>query len=67
MNIKGEVVVLVGLAGAGFTLCLAFLWVPSVSTVAFSSPESQRIFYWHVPSAWAAMMANAMLFVGSTV
>ena len=41
------------------------VWAPSVSINAFKAPEAQRIFYWHVPSAWAAMIAFGMLFVGS--
>ena len=46
---------------------LAFLWVPSVPNDAFESPEAQRLFYWHVPSAWMAMIAFGVLFVGSAL
>ena len=67
MNIRGEVVTMLGLAGAGLTLGLGLMWAPSVSIDAFKAPEAQRIFYWHVPSAWAAMIAFGMLFVGSII
>ena len=56
---------MVGFAGAALTLWLGMMWAPSVSISAFKAPEAQRIFYWHVPSAWAAMIAFGMLFVGS--
>lgn len=46
-------------------MMMAFLWAPSVSIEAFESPLAQRIFYWHVPSAWAAFIAFAVLFIGS--
>ena len=49
----------VGFAGIGTTLLLALLWAPSVSINAFESPAAQRIFYWHVPAAWAAFIALA--------
>ena len=65
MNIKGEVVAMLGFAGAALTLWLGIMWAPSVSISAFKAPEAQRIFYWHVPSAWAAMIAFGLLFVGS--
>ena len=55
----------VGFAGIGTTLLLAWLWAPSVSINAFESPAAQRIFYWHVPAAWAAFIAFGALFVGS--
>ena len=67
MNIRGEAVAMVGLFGAGLTFWLGMEWAPSVSTEAFRAPEAQRIFYWHVPSAWAAMLAFGMLFVGSAL
>ena len=63
----GQSLVLAGLAGASLTLFLGFKWAPSVSIAAFQAPEAQRIFYWHVPSAWAAMISFGLLFVGSTV
>jgi len=56
---------MLGFLGIGLTLGLALLWVPSVSIDAFESPAAQRIFYWHVPSAWAAFIAFGLLFVGS--
>ena len=56
-----------GYIGASAALGLAFLWVPSVPNDAFESPEAQRLFYWHVPSAWMAMIAFGVLFVGSAL
>ena len=67
MKIRGEALAMLGLAGAGLTFWLGMTWAPSVSIDAFKAPEAQKIFYWHVPSAWAAMIAFGMLFVGSLV
>ncbi len=67
MASKSQVLTLAGMAGASLTLWLGFTWAPSVSIDAFESPSAQRIFYWHVPSAWAAMLAFTLLFVGSTI
>ena len=50
----GETLLMFGFMGIGSTLLLALLWAPSVSLDAFESPAAQRIFYWHVPAAWAA-------------
>ena len=61
----GEWLLLVGFLGITTTLLLAFLWAPSVSLDAFESPAAQRLFYWHVPSAWAAFIAFGALFIGS--
>ena len=61
----GEALLLFGFIGIALTMILAFLWAPSVSINAFESPAAQRIFYWHVPSAWAAFIAFGVLFVGS--
>jgi len=65
MNIRGEALAMAGFFGVGLTFWLGMEWTPSVSIDAFRAPEAQRIFYWHVPSAWAAMIAFGMLFVGS--
>ncbi len=62
-----ETVLLLGFVGIGVTLGLAFLKAPSVSINAFESPEAQRIFYWHVPAAWAAFIAFGFLFAGSAL
>ena len=62
-----ELVLLVGFIGIGITLVLAFLKAPSVSINAFESPDAQRIFYWHVPAAWAAFIAFGFLFLGSAL
>ncbi len=62
-----EVLLFTGFAGIATTLFLAWNWAPSVSINAFESPAAQRIFYWHVPSAWAALIAFTVLFVGSTM
>ena len=62
-----EGILLLGFFGIGLTLGLAFLKAPSVSINAFESPDAQRIFYWHVPAAWAAFIAFGFLFVGSAM
>jgi len=67
MKRLGEVLTLAGLTGAGLTLWLGFTWAPSVTIEAFESPEAQKIFYWHVPSAWAAMLSFTLLFIGSSM
>ena len=68
MRVKvGELILALGFLGLMLTLYLAFLWAPSVNINAFESPEAQRIFYWHVPAAWAAFIAFAVLFVGSAL
>ena len=68
MRVKAnEAVLALGFLGLMITLYLAFNWAPSVNINAFQSPESQRIFYWHVPAAWAAFIAFAVLFVGSAM
>ena len=61
----GEMLLVLGFTGIGSTLLLALLWAPSVSLDAFESPAAQRIFYWHVPAAWAAFIAFGALFIGS--
>ena len=50
---------------AGITLVLGFTYAPSVDNDAMNSPFAQRIFYWHVPAAWASFIAFSCLFVGS--
>ena len=63
MRVKvGELLLAIGFIGLMATLYLAFNWAPSVNINAFESPEAQRIFYWHVPAAWAAFIAFAVLF-----
>ena len=65
MRVKlGEILLAAGFTGLMVTLYLAFNWAPSVNIEAFESPEAQRIFYWHVPAAWAAFIAFAVLFIG---
>jgi len=63
----GEVLLASGFIGIMATLFLALKWAPSVSIDAFASPAAQRIFYWHVPSAWAAFIAFSVLFAGSAL
>ena len=56
-----------GFLGIMTTLYLGMNWAPSVSINAFESPAAQRIFYWHVPAAWAAFIAFGVLFTGSAM
>lgn len=63
----GEALLALGFLGLMITLYLAFNWAPSVNINAFNSPDAQRIFYWHVPAAWAAFIAFSVLFVGSAL
>ena len=65
MRDLGTLLLMSGFAGAGLTLWLGLVWAPSVSIDAFEAPIAQKIFYWHVPSAWAAMIAFTLLFIGS--
>ena len=58
---RGEALLFLGFLGISSTLLLALLWAPSVSIDAFESPAAQRIFYWHVPAAWAAFIAFGAL------
>jgi heme exporter protein C len=64
---SAEALLGVGFLGIMATLYLGFQWAPSVSIDAFESPAAQRIFYWHVPAAWAAFIAFAVLFAGSAM
>ena len=59
------ILVLSGLMLAGMTVVLGFTYAPSVDTEAMNAPFAQRIFYWHVPAAWASFIAFSCLFVGS--
>ena len=56
MRDLGTLLIMSGFAGAGLTLWLGLVWAPSVSIDAFEAPISQKIFYWHVPSAWACLL-----------
>ena len=42
MNIKGEVVAMLGFAGSALTLWLGMMWAPSVSISAFKAPEDSE-------------------------
>lgn len=44
-------------------LYMTFIWVPGEQSMGMI----QRIFYFHVPSAWIAMMAFTLVFVGSVM
>lgn len=64
-RLVGQTLLITGLVSVLVTLWLALTWVPSVDRVAFSSPDAQRIFYWHVPTAWVSFLAFTILFSGS--
>jgi len=65
LAISGLSLWLLGLVLACITLILGLVWTPSVDTEAMNAPAAQRIFYWHVPAAWASMLAFTCLFAGS--
>lgn len=44
---------------------LALVFAPTVESPSFSAPNSQRIFYLHVPVAWVALLAFTLVFVAS--
>jgi|MEHZ01.5.fsa_nt_MEHZ011593873.1_9 heme exporter protein C len=64
---SAEALLGIGFLGVMTTLYLGFQWAPSVAIDAFESPAAQRIFYWHVPAAWAAFIAFGVLFAGSAL
>ena len=61
----GSLLWISGLLIALLTLILALTYTPSVDSDAMNAPSAQRIFYWHVPAAWASFLAFTLLFVGS--
>lgn len=48
-----------------FALYMAFIYAPSVDDVGWSAPKAQRIFYFHVASAWVSYLAFGVVFVAS--
>jgi len=50
------------LIGSGY---LALIFAPTVKSESFSAPQAQRILYFHVPSAWVALLAFTLVFVAS--
>ncbi|MDP6010240.1 MAG: cytochrome c biogenesis protein CcsA [Candidatus Poseidoniaceae archaeon] len=62
---QGLALWILGLIAATVTLLLGFAWAPSIDNETMNAPAAQRIFYWHVPSAWASMLAFTALFIGS--
>ena len=56
-----KLLALVTAAGLVATMYGAFVWAPTEKTMG----DIQRIFYVHVPSAWNALLAFIMVFVGS--
>ena len=61
----GVWLILAGLVVISATIWLGFVWAPTVSSEAMNDPYAQKIFYWHVPAAWASLLAFVFLFVGS--
>jgi len=47
------------------SLYLVFIWVPSIRASNVSEQIAQRIFYYHVPSAWLGFLAFFVVFVAS--
>ncbi len=46
-------------------LYLVFMWVPTAANSAGDPDIAQRIFYFHVPSAWVAFLSFFIVFIGS--
>ena len=53
-----------GLVGMVVALYLVFMWVP---TADVREGIAQRIFYFHVPMGWMALLAMAHVFAGSVL
>ncbi len=47
------------------TLYMVFQWVPSIKASNSAEQIAQRIFYYHVPSAWLGFLAFFVVFVAS--
>ncbi|MCF7822917.1 MAG: cytochrome c biogenesis protein [Candidatus Marinimicrobia bacterium] len=47
------------------SLYLVFLWVPQIKASNVSEQIAQKIFYYHVPSAWLGFLAFFIVFVAS--
>ena len=62
---NGIIVTSMGILGIICTALLGIFYAPGVDPMAWNAPEAQRIFYWHVPSAWSSFLAFSMLFVGA--
>jgi heme exporter protein C len=48
-----------------YALYLAFIYAPRVPDFGWSAPNSQKIFYFHVASAWVSYLAFGIVFVCS--
>jgi len=46
-------------------LFLAFLWAPDPASTAWADPVAFRIFFFHVPLAWAGYLAFGIVFAAS--
>lgn len=59
--------ILLGILLVAFLACiyLIFLWVPPIKASNPSEQIAQRIFYFHVPSAWLGFLAFFVVFMGS--
>jgi len=49
------------------SLYLVFLWVPPIRATNPAEQIAQRIFYYHVPSAWLGFLAFFVVFVASVL
>jgi heme exporter protein C len=49
------------------SLYMVFMWVPSIKASNAAEQIAQRIFYYHVPSAWIGFLAFFVVFVASAL
>lgn len=47
------------------TIYLALIYIPVMTGPEWTSPNAQKIFYFHVPSAWVSYLAFAVVFLSS--
>ena len=63
---KMEIIVLIlAFVFVLLTIYLALIYIPVMEGPDWSAPNAQKIFYFHVPSAWVSYLAFAVVFVAS--
>lgn len=65
-NKMGTLLFILSAATILFAIYIALLWAPEVEEEAgWVAPKAQRIFYFHVPSAWVSFVAFGVVFLAS--